>query len=287
MTTLVGRAFSEFGKKDPLRLAGATAYFATFALPAILFLFLQLLRLLLTQQQSNTQIYDRLDKYVGSDSAKYVLNVLKGFEKIATSPLAVIIGVVFLLFVGTTLFKVIKNSINDIWNVRVVQKLTSTVVAKNRLRELVVILSACLLLLLTAFLDAMQSLALKEFVNSSALSRVLFSRWTSIGISILMSTLWFGIIFCLLPDGRLPNKICFIGAFITSVLFTSGKMLIKWALLDGNLNVLFGKSSAVVLLLLFIFYSSLMFYYGATFTRVLAERRNISVRPLKHAQVTR
>lgn len=280
----MGRAFRELGKKDPLRLAGATAYFATFALPAILFLILQLLRLLLTREQSNNQIYDRLDSYVGADAAAHVINVLKGFEKIADSQFAVIIGVAFLLFVATTLFKVIKNSINDVWNVRVVQKLTPGVVIKNRLRELIIILSACLSLLITLFLDGMQSMAVEEFVRSSTLSQVLFSRWTSFVISILVSTLWFGVIFCFLPDGRLPIRICFMGAFLTSVLFNVGKLLIKWALLDSNLNVLFGKSSAVVLLLLFVFYSSLMFYYGATFTRVLAEKRNIAVRLLKHAE---
>jgi membrane protein len=284
MVTLLRRAFRELGKKDPLRLAGATAFFATFALPAILFLFLQLFRLLLTPQQGSDRIYDRLDNYVGPDAATHVINVLKGFEKIAESPLAVTTGVAFLIFVGTTLFKVIKNSINDIWNVRIVQKLTPAVIAKNRLRELTIILSACLLLLFTVSIDGIQSLAHQEFVTSSTLSRVLFSQWTSLGISILVSTLWFGIIFCFLPDGRLPNKICFTGAFLTSVLFTAGKMVIKWALLYSNLNVLFGKSSAVVLLLLFVFYSSLMFYYGATFTRVLAEKRNIPVRPLKHAE---
>lgn len=285
MATLVASAFREFGKKDPLRLAGATAFFATFALPAILFLFLQLFRLLLTREQSNNQIYDRLDSYVGADAASHVINVLKGFEKIAHSPIAVVTGVAFLIFVGTTLFKVIKNSINDVWNIRVVQKLNPGVIAKNRLRELTIILSACLLLLFTIFLDGMQSLAHQEFVKSSTLAKLLFSRWTSLGISILVSTVWFGIIFCYLPDGRLPNKICFTGAFLTSVLFSVGKLVIKWALLDSNLNVLFGKSSAVVLLLLFVFYSSLMFYFGATFTRVFAELRNIPVRPLKHAEV--
>lgn len=285
MATLVGRTFTELGKKDPLRLAGATAFFATFALPAILFLFLQLFRLLLTPERGSNQLYDRLDSYVGADAATHVINVLKGFEKIADSPLAVTAGLAFLIFVGTTLFKVIKNSINDVWNVRVVQKLTPGVVAKNRIRELTVILSACILLLFTVSLDGMQSLAHKEFVSSTTLYRILFSKWTSLGITIMVSTVWFGIIFSFLPDGRLPIKICFTGALITSVLFSAGKLVIKWALLDSNLNVLFGKSSAVVLLLLFVFYSSLMFYYGATFTRVLAEKRKIAVRPLKHAQV--
>lgn len=284
MVTLLGRAFRELGKKDPLRLAGATAFFATFALPAILFLFLQILRLLLTRQQSDAQIYDRLNRYVGADAATHVINVLTGFEKIADSPLAIMMGALFLIFVGTTLFKVIKNSINDTWNIRVVQKLTPAIVAKNRLREFVIILSACLLLIFSVFLDGMQSLAVEEFVRSSTLSRVLFSQWTSLAISILVSTVWFGVIFSFLPDGRLPIKICFTGAFLTSVLFSIGKMLIKWALFNSNLNVLFGKSSAVVLLLLFVFYSSIMFYYGATFTRVLAEKRNIPVRPLEHAE---
>ena len=287
MATMMGRALKELGRKDPLRLAGATAYFATFALPAILFLFLQLLMLLLTRQQSSDKIYERLDGYVGPQAAAHVINVLKAFEKIAESELAVIAGFAFLIFVATTLFKVIKNSINDIWNIKVVQKLTPAVVLKNRTRELVIILSACLLLMFTIFLDGMQSMAVEEFVRSSALSEILFNRWTNIVVSVVIATLWFGIIFYFLPDGRLPLSICLTGAFVTSILFNTGKLLIKWALLDSNLNMVFGKSSAVVLLLLFVFYSSLMFYYGAMFTKVLAETKNIAVQPLNHAKVVR
>ena len=283
MVKLIGRSFKELGHKDPLRLAGATAFFTTFALPAILVIIIQLLGLIFTQKESNDQVYEKLNSYVGPASASHLINVLKGFENIADSQIAIFFGFAFLIFIATTLFKVIKNSINEIWNVKIVQQLTIRVIISNRFRELIVILSAGILFLFTLFLEAMQSMATEEFIQSSKLARIIFNQWTSFMISTLIVTIWFGIIFYFLPDGRIPARICFAGAFMTSILFNTGKVVIKWLLVSDNLNIIFGKSSAVVLLLLFVFYSSLMFYFGATYTKLLADNKHIPVRPLPHA----
>ena len=43
-------AFERLVKNDPLRLAGATAFFTTFALPPILLLLIQLLSLILDRK---------------------------------------------------------------------------------------------------------------------------------------------------------------------------------------------------------------------------------------------
>lgn len=285
MVELIGRSFKELSQKDPLRLAGATAFFTTFALPAILLIIMQLLGLIFTRQESNNQLYDKLNSYVGNSAASHLINVLKAFENAADNKIAVILGFAFLLFVATTLFKVIKNSINEIWNIKVNGRLTLRLVLLNRCRELIVILLAGILFIFSLFLETMQSMASEEFIQSSKLARIIFNQWIGFLFSTLIVTIWFGVIFCFLPDGRIPARVCFTGAFMTSILFNLGKILIKWLLISGDLNIIFGKSSAVVLLLLFVFYSSLMFYFGAMYTKLLAESRNITVRPLSHAKM--
>ena len=284
LVKLIGRSFKELSHKDPLRLAGATAYFTTFALPAILLIIMQLLTLIFSRQESNNQLYNKLVGYVGTSAATHLLNVLKAFENVADDQLAMILGFAFLVFVATTLFKVIKNSINEIWNIKVNDKLTIRLILLNRFRELTIILLAGILFLFSLFLETMQAMASEEFIQSSKLARIIFNQWTGLLFSIIIVTIWFGVIFSFLPDGRIPARICFTGAFMTSILFTTGKVLIKWLLVSGDLNIIFGKSSAVVLLLLFVFYSSLMFYFGAMYTKLLAESRNISVTPLPHAE---
>src|SRR3990170_4030817 len=92
------KSFTELGNNDPLRLAGATAFFTTFALPAILMLVLQLTRLFLPKQESSEQLYTKISKYVGEQTSALLINVLRGYEKIASHPLAIVSGIIFLLF---------------------------------------------------------------------------------------------------------------------------------------------------------------------------------------------
>ena len=280
---VVKRSFTEFSKHDPLRLAGATAFFTSFALPAVLLIILQIARLVLSRKESGEELFVKLNKYVGEQSATHLINVLKGFEKVATNWMAMVAGFIFLLFVATTLFKVIKNSLNDLWNVKVVAERSFALTLKMRLRELVVVLSAAVLFLLTLLLEGMQAVATEVFLKSSGFARFVLNGSIRFVISVVIVTIWFGIIFCFLPDGRLPVSIGFTGALVTSILFNAGKLGLKSVLLDSKLNTIFGSSASVVLVLLFVFYSSLIFYFGAAYTKVFAENKGIDIRPLSHA----
>lgn len=280
---IIKQSFSALMQNDPLRLAGATAFFATFALPAVLFIMLQITRLVLSRKESKEELFVRLNKYVGSESATHLINVLKGFEKIAENWLAIVAGFLFLVFVATTLFKVIKNSLNDIWNIKIVADKSVGLTFTMRSRELIVILSAGILLLLTLFIEGIQAIASDEFLQSSTLIRLVLNNSISFVIAVIIATIWFGLIFCFLPDGRYPVRIGLTGAFVTSILFNIGKLILKSLLLQSNLNTIFGNAASVVLLLLFIFYSALIFYFGAAYTKALADHSGIKIKPLPHA----
>lgn len=276
-------SLTELNKNDPLRLAGATAFFTTFALPAVLLLILLLIRLILPEGKSDRELHSQIKGLVGEGSAEHLFKVLKSFESFATNPVAVIAGFLFLLFVATTLFKVIKNSLNEIWDIRVVEKKSFRLTITMRARELVIIFAAGVLFLFTLFLEGLQSMASDEFLKSSGFTRIVLSSAVSFIISVIIVTVWFGLIFCFLPDGRIAPRICFIGAFVTSILFNLGKLVLRYVLLEGNLQEMFGASASVALLLLFVFYSAHIFYFGAAFTKIMALTWKVQIKPLDHA----
>lgn len=281
--SILKSSFTELDKNDPLRLAGATAFFTTFALPAVLLIILQLIRLILPGGKSDRELYGQIKEFVGEGAAEHLFNVLKGFESFATNPIAMTAGVVFLLFVATTLFKVIKNSLNEIWDIRVVEKKSFRLTITMRARELAIILAAGILFLVTLFLEGIQSIASDEFLKSSGFTRIALSTSVSFVISVIVVTVWFGLIFSFLPDGRIAPRICFIGAIVTSILFNVGKLVLRYILLEGNVQQIFGASASVVLLLLFVFYSAHIFYFGAAFTKIMALTRKVQIKPLDHA----
>jgi membrane protein len=275
----------EFLRNDPLRLAGATAFFTTFALPAILLIILQIARFVLTENDGKKELFVKLDSYVGNQSAKHLINVLRSFETVADNWATTIAGFIFLLFVATTLFKVIKNSLNQIWDIKVVAKRSFALTLNMRLRELAVILSAGILFLVSLLIDGMQAMASEEFLKNSRVASVVLNSSIAFIVSVIVASVWFGLIFSFLPDGRFSVATGFIGAIVTSVLFNIGKLILRSALHNSILDTIFGNSAAVILLLLFVFYSSLIFYLGAAFTKVLAAHKGIPIKPLRHAEV--
>jgi len=102
-------------------------------------------------------------------------------------------------------------------------------------------------------------------------------------LAIGMITAWFAILFRFLPDARPAWGIVLRGAFLTGVLFTIGKVVLRWALSYSNINSLYGASASIVLLMLFVFYSALILYFGAAFIKIWSVYKSQPIEPLRYA----
>ncbi|MEO6358719.1 MAG: hypothetical protein ABIU77_19535 [Ferruginibacter sp.] len=57
----------------------------------------------------------------------------------------------------------------------------------------------------------------------------------------------------------------------TSILFSIGKIVLHWLFTYNNITNFYGASASIVLLLLFVFYAAMILYFGAAFTKILAQ----------------
>jgi membrane protein len=276
-------AFRTLQSNDPLRLAGATAFFASFALPPILLILLQVMGLLFDRRHIGKQLFQRLGELVGTDSAQQVVVTLRGFRNLGkTWPVAILLFI-FLLFVATTLLKVIRSSLNQLWQIRLQKRegFLSSLVA--RLRSLVVIGATGILFLasvLTESAHAFLGTYVTELLPNAAW---IFNELFTQVVSLAIVTAWFTVLLRYLPDARPDWKVALTGAFLTGILFSIGKLVLKRMLYGGNIGILYGASASAVLLMLFIFYSAIIFYYGAAFTKAWSEFKNRPMQPLRHA----
>lgn len=280
---LFRNAFRLLMSNDPLRLAGATAFFTSFALPPILIILTQILGLLFNRKNVSANLYHRLEEIVGRDSTRQVITTLRGFRGLAHNWPVAIGGFVFMIFVATTLFKVIKSSLNQLWMIRLPARQNFRATMEERLRALAVILIAGILFMASVLAESLQVLLgnyLQEMLPQVAL--ILNSVLTQI-ISVIVVTAWFAVMFRYLPDGRPTWKVALTGALLTSLLFTVGKVVLKRLLPGSNIGVIFGASASLVLLLLFVFYSSMILYFGAAFTKVWSLYKQKPIRPLRDA----
>jgi membrane protein len=187
------------------------------------------------------------------------------------------------MFVATTLFKVIKSSLNQVWKIKAIRKHTLYAALNTRWRSFFVILVAGILFVIGLLAEAMQAYLGKYLYEFSPLLANYFNSALNYILSFIMVTAWFGILFRYLPDARAKWKIAFLGGFVTSILFNLGKVILHWLLTYNNFTSVYGASASIVLLLLFVFYSSLILYYGAAFTKVWAAYIGKPITPLPYA----
>lgn len=276
-------AFRTLQNNDPLRLAGATAFFASFALPPILLILLQVMGLLFDRKHIGKQLFQRLGELVGTDSAEQVIVTLRGFRNLGkTWPVAILLFI-FLLFVATTLLKVIRSSLNQLWQIRLPEREGFVLSLVARLRSLIVIGAAGILFLASVLTESAHAFlgtyVHDLFPNAAWIFNGLFTQVVSLAIV----TAWFTVLLRYLPDARPDWKVALTGAFLTGILFGIGKLVLKRMLYGGNIGILYGASASAVLLMLFIFYSAIIFYYGAAFTKAWSEFKNRPMQPLRHA----
>src|SRR5215217_3499881 len=135
-------SFNEFKRNEPLRLAGASAFFTTFALPPILIILVQIIGLVFRIENLRDKFFVRLAQVLGRQSAAQVRVTFLGFTSLAKNWFLVAAGFIFLMFVATTLFKVIQDSINQLWNVKSASEQPFKLQLEKRAVSLIIILLA-------------------------------------------------------------------------------------------------------------------------------------------------
>jgi membrane protein len=280
---LLGHSFKEMKKNDPLRMAGATAFFTTFALPPILIILFQLFSLFLSKKLVGSELMEVLTDTFGSDVAKQVRRTTAGFRTLVHNWYIAIPGFLFLLFVGTTLFGIIKNTLDDIWNIKVKEKPGLLFSLRLRARSAGVILITGLLFLAGILLDGFEILAGNNIGKISPEAGKYFKSAINEIAGILIVTAWFIVLFRYLADGRPSWKAAIAGGFLTGLLFSGGKELLSLLMRSSNVVSIYGASASMVLMLLFVFYSSFILYFGASFIKVYSDKSGSPIKPIDNA----
>jgi len=271
------KAFWLLKRNDPLRMAGATAFFTSFSLPFILIILIQFFGLVLDRRQLSQHLFHGLSDVVGNPGEQQIRDISRGFRRLVTNSYIAVGGFIFLLFVVTTLFKIVKDSINQLWQIQPAEgKLSDSLLP--RLRSIGLILFAGILFLADLATESLLAVLRDAVIGwgPSAGSTISFVLQQLISFGIV--TGWILSLFLFLPDGRFSFKVTAKGALLTGALFTVGKLVLAWLLISSNIRQIYGTSGAFVVVLLFVFYIALILYYGAAFTAVLAEHGKEVVR---------
>lgn len=281
---LATRAFANLKANNPIQLAAATAFFTFFALPPIVIILSQLYDKLLVapNQQLSRQLFYKLAELFGHQSARQLLDISQHLQQPRANHWLTGLSVVVLLLAATTLFTIIKNSLNQIWSVkpstdrRIWHGVLDKVVALG-----IILFSGVLFVTSLTIHQALSPF--KTYLSANALDQSWLRDAGQHSLSILVLTIWFAVVFKYLPDIKISWRAVWTGSLVTGFLIELGENVLNHLLINSPVSTMYGTSGAIILVLLFVFYSSLIFYYGASFTRYYAEWIHQKAKPGDHA----
>jgi len=177
----------------------------------------------------------------------------------------------------------LQTSLNKIWGVEPKSGQGIWVFIRQRFISFAMVLAVGFLLLVSLIVTALLT-AFSQFIGSLIGGAALVSHLLDIVVSFVFVTLLFAMIYKFVPDVQIRWKDVWIGAALTSILFTVGKFLIGLYLGSSGVASAYGAAASLITVLLWVFYSSLIFLLGAEFTQAYASTYGSGVAPTPYAE---
>jgi len=253
-------------------MGAALAYYTTFSLAPLLIIVIAVAGLAFGQEAARGEIVLQLRGLVGEQGAKTVEELLASTSEPRSSLLASAIGFVTLLLGATSVFAELQSALDRIWRAPAVQH-TSGLVALIRARVLSfgMVIAVGFLLLVSLVIGAALS-ALGKWGGALMPGSVALLQAFNVLAGFAVTVALFAMAYRLLPRVHIAWSDVWIGAVVTSVLFTVGKYLIGVYLGRAGVSSGFGAAGSLVIILAWVYYSAQIFLLGAEFTWVFAHR---------------
>jgi membrane protein len=253
-------------------LAAALAYYALFSLAPLLLIVTSVAGLVFGQQAAEGHLYLQVSSLVGPDSAAAIQSIVANMGlHPSKGVLATVVGVGVLIVGATGVFAQLQESLNTVWRAK--SPTTNGLLDWFRVRFLSfsMVMGVGFLLLISLVLSALLA-GVGQFLTAFIPGWVVLGHALNVLISLGGITVLFAMMFKVLPDTPVAWRDVWLGALVTSVLFTLGKFAIGFYLGQASVASSYGAAGSVVIVLLWVYYSSLILYLGAEFTHVYSLR---------------
>jgi membrane protein len=293
MWAVVSQTFREFYEDECPRLAAATAYYTFFALPALLVLIVMTAGIVLVNHDKDIEarLRSHFEETIGTEGAAEISKIVENARKLShpkESGPGWVVGIGMLLLGATGALQELQTALNRAWHVEPDPKqdgfkhfLIKRLISLALLLGIAVLLIASLAVSwgLTAFGHWIDT-----HPNVLLTSRVI--AWLHTGVSVIIITILFAALFRFLPDAKVDWSDVWAGAIVTTVLFWIGQWGLGHYLAWSKPTSAYGAAGSLALVLLWMYYSAMIFFLGAEFTQVLAQKRGKRIVPIRGARLS-
>jgi membrane protein len=269
LAALLRRAGEAWIADNAPRLGAALAFYTLFSLAPVLIVTVSLAGVVFGDKAAQGEIVRQFQGLIGTQGAIAIETIIQSTNRPALGVFATTFGVLAIFIGASGAFNELQDALDMIWKVDNRTKSFWTVTIKQRLLSLGLVLATGFLLLTSLVVTAFLSATEKHISNLLPKSLVLLES-INLVFSFCIITLLFALIFKFIPDTAIPFRDVWMGAAVTSILFTVGKVIIGFYLGHSALTSAYGAAASLVIFLIWIYYSAQILLFGAELSHVYA-----------------
>jgi len=273
---LLKDTYQEWNKDNVPRLGAALAYYTVLSIAPLLIVVVAVAGMVYGQKAAQGQIVWQIQGLVGYQVAQAIQGILGAAQGPGKGIFATIVGIATLVLGASLVVSELRSTLDLIWKVPtprsecgVFKELLKML--QYRFGSFLMVLGVGLLLLASLVISTIFA-ALGKNLQSLIAPTPTVMQLVYLFFWFAVTTLMFALIYKILPDVKMHWSDVIVGAVVTSVLFTIGRLLIGFYMGKSTVASAYGAAGSVVLILVWVYYSAQVFFFGAEFTYVYTNK---------------
>ena len=247
-------------------MGASLAYYTVFSLAPLLLIVIAVAGLAFGAEAARGEILAQLRGMMGEDAARAVQGLLQSAAKPGEGIVATLIGVALLLLGATTVFGELQDTLDHIWRAPERDKSAGLWgLLRSRFLSFGMILGIGFLMIVSLVLSSALAV-LGKFWGPALQGWAVLANVLNLLLGFALTTAVFAMIYKIMPRVRIHWRDVWVGAAVTSLLFTAGKSLIGLYIGKTGVASGFGAAGSLVVILVWVYYSAQIFLFGAEFT---------------------
>ena len=280
---LIIASFNAFMEDRALTMSAALAYYTVFAMAPLLIMLISLASFFYGEDAINRKLFQEINGLVGNQAALQIQDIIRQISFQRDSIFAVILGVITLFVGATGVFIEMQDSINQIWRVKAKPEKGWKKMLINRVLSFSLIISLGFLLIVSLIINGLILTLSDQLSQYFPDLTILVINIFNAGLTFIIISALFAVIYKFLPDVEIGWKDVRIGAFFTATLFIVGKFLIGIYIEKVAPGSAYGAAGSLIVILVWVYYTSAILYFGAEFTQVYSECYGGKIKPASYA----
>lgn len=257
-------------------MGAALSYYTLFSLAPLLVLIIAIAGMVFGQDAAQGAIIAQLQGIMGKEGATAVQGLLNAARERSTGVVASIVGGVLLLLGATATFAELQTDLDRIWQVPAKQKPSGVWGwLRSRVLSFGLVLGFAFMLMISLIVSAALA-ATSEWLGGGAAAESVLASALNFIASFALFTVLFAMIYKIMPTAKISWHDVWMGSAVTALLFNVGKSLIGLYLAKSSVASGFGAAGSFVILVAWFYYSAQIFLFGAEYTWVYANSKDLS-----------